>query len=98
MLTTDTQLDIRVGGTSFSDGNFHKLSNAGLVNGSEWVFSHDVRLLISTQKGTGIITRHTEAGLGEVIGSEAEELSSLGDLVGGQSTTRHFDHRTHLVI
>jgi hypothetical protein len=39
------------------------------------------------------VAAHAQAGLGKVVGAEAEELGGLRDLVRGQCTARDFDHR-----
>ena len=45
------------------------------------------------EERSGVVTRHAEVGLREVVRAEAEELRRLRDLVRGERTARDFDHR-----
>ena len=43
---------------------------------------HDFVFGVSTEERTGVVARHAEAGLLEVVHAEAEELGSVPDFVG----------------
>ena len=53
--------------------------------------------MIGAEEGTGVIARHAEAGLREVVGAEAEEFSGLRNLVSSQCAPRNLDHRADRV-
>ena len=54
----------------------------------------DVELSIIRKK-LRIISAHAHGGLSKVIGSEAEELSGLGDFIGNKSSSWNFNHRSN---
>ena len=43
---------------------------------------HDFVFGVSTEERAGVVARHAEAGLCEVVRAEAEELGGLCDLAG----------------
>src|SRR3546814_9125791 len=45
-----------------------------------------------------LVARQAEAGLGQVVGAEGEELGALGDLGGPQAGTRQLDHGADDVV
>ena len=47
---------------------------------------HDFIFGVSTEERTGVVARHAEAGLREVVRAEAEEF-------GGERTARNLNHR-----
>src|SRR3546814_15196586 len=69
---------------------------------SDWssdVCSSDLAtLLVGTEEISGIVARQAEAGLGQVVGAEGEELGALGDLGGPQAGTRQLDHGADDVV
>ncbi len=98
MLTTDTTLQVRTGRTTLLYGHVDKLANTCLVEYLEWVYLQDLLLKICWQEASDIITAITECHLREVIGTEAEVLSLLCDIVSCQCGTRNLNHRTHLEL
>jgi len=93
VFAADTEFDVRTSGAALGDRDFHELTHPGLINRGEGVLLHDIGLLISAEEGTGVVARHAEGGLGEVVGAEAEELGGVRDFISGQGTTGDFDHR-----
>ena len=92
VLAANAQLDARAGRIALLGRDLDQLADAGLVDGGERILLHDLVLGVSTEEGAGVVAGHAEAGLREVVGAEAEELSGLGDLVGGQRAARDLDH------
>jgi len=97
VFAADAEFDVGAGALGFFNGDFHELADAALVDGGEGVLRHDLGFLIRTEEGAGVVARHAEGRLREVVGSEAEELGGLGDFVGGERTAWHFDHGANLV-
>ena len=48
--------------------------------------------------GTGVIAAEAHAHLGQVVGAEAEELSLLCNLIGGEGRSGNLHHGAHQVI
>ena len=60
---------------------FDELADAGLVEAGERVVGDDLGVLVVRQEArAGVVPAEAEAGLGEVVGAEAEELGVLRDL------------------
>ena len=54
-------------------------------------------LLVILEKLGSVVTREAESHLGEVVGTEREELRNLRDLVGHESGAGNLDHRAYEV-
>src|SRR5450759_834997 len=94
---TDFNPGVRLPAKNHTDA--HKLAHALLVDALEWVDVQDLRLEVGRQEGScGIITAIGIRCLGEVVGSEAEEVGVVGDLVCSQAGTGNFDHGTDLDV
>ena len=98
VLTADSQLDVRVGGFAAVDALLNQGSNACLIDRGEWILRQNVEILVLAEKTSSIVTAHAQSGLGQVVRSEAEELSGLSDLSRGNRCTWHFDHGTDEVV
>src|ERR1043165_9925837 len=92
VFAADAELNVGPGALAFLDGDLHKLADAGLVNGSERILLTDLLLLVGPEEGAGIGTTHAEAGLGQVVGAEAEEFGGVRDFVSGQRAAGNLDH------
>ena len=82
MFAADAELDAGTGLVPLLGRDLDELADAGLVDGRKRIFLHDFVLGVGTEEGTGVIARHTEAGLREVVRAEAEEFSGLRNLIG----------------
>ena len=71
----------------------YQLAHPRLVNRGEGILLDDLQFLIRRDERAGIVAAHAQAGLGEVVRAEAEELSLTRDLVGGERAAGYFDHR-----
>ena len=98
VFTADAELDVRLGLAAFFDGDFNKLSNAGLIQRGKGVLLEDLVLGIGHQEAAHVITADAERGLCEVVGAEAEELRRLSDLISRECSTRHFNHGADEII
>ena len=98
MLAADAHMEAGPRLASLGRAHLYQLTNALLIECGEGILLEDARLQISRQEVVDVIAADAEGGLRQVVGSEAEELSLFGDLIGGQGRARQFDHGAHLVI
>ena len=99
MFTADTDLQIRAGLAAFLDRVAHQFADALAVKVLERVLSEDALVNVFSQEAAfGIVTGVTEGHLGQVVGTEGEELGNFGDLTGGHSGARDLDHGTEHVV
>ena len=91
-------LMVGAGLAALGRGHLHQLPDARLIEGGEGVLLEDARLHVGREELVDVVSADAEGGLGEVVGSEAEELGLFGDLIRGQSRARQFDHRANHVI
>ena len=68
-----------------------------MIEDGERILANDLFLLVSREERTGVVTAHTQGGLGEVIRPEAEELSGLGDLIGHHTGSGNLNHRANQI-
>ena len=78
----DESADARTGLVALRSGDLDELAAAGLVNRGERMVAvcqdlHDFVFGVSAEERTGIVARHAEAGLREVVRAEAEERRGL---------------------
>ena len=74
MLTADTNLELGLGGTTFLYTHAYKLAYAFLIEYFEGVGLDDAVLFVELEELGCVVTRETEGHLGEVVGTEAEEV------------------------
>src|SRR5699024_963595 len=98
VLAADTALQIRTGRAAFLDRHLYQLAYAGLIQSREGIGLVDLCLVVSVQELAGIIAGEAECHLGQVVGTEGEELRLLGNRVGRQSRARDLDHGTDVVL
>src|SRR5262249_53068544 len=94
VFTADAHFHSVASGAALGNGRLHQLPDAYGIDRGEGIRLDDFSLLIGRQERTGIVAAHAQAHLRQVVGAEAEEFGRLGDLIGGQSPARHFDHGT----
>ena len=78
--------------------HLNQLANADLVQMLERIALIDLGIIVSGQELSSIVTAEAEGHLGQVVGTEAEELGFLGDLAGSQGCTGDLDHGTDLIL
>ena len=97
MLTADTQVELGLGGTTLAACHLDELANAFLIENLERVNLQDAQVLVDGEELASVITRVTKGHLGQVVGTEREEVYHLCDLVGNEGGTRNLNHGTYLV-
>src|SRR5262249_47660947 len=95
VLAADADLDVVPAGPAALDPNFHQLADALEVDRLERVARHNVVFDVIADEAAVIVPAHAQAGLGQVVGAEAEELGFAGDLLGGGAGARQLDHRAN---
>ena len=99
MLAADApRPQVRVGLAAVVGSLLIQLANANLVQMLERIALVDLGVVVGSQELGSVVTAEAEGHLGQVVGAEAEEVSFLGDLAGGQGSTRDLDHGTDLVL
>src|SRR3546814_3416264 len=98
VLAADAELDVRPRRAAALGADHHQLADALCVERDEGVLLDQATLLVGTEEISGIVARQAEAGLGQVVGAEGEELGALGDLGGPQEGTRQLDHGVDAVV
>jgi len=84
LFAADAELEVGPGLATLLDGDRHELTDAGPVNRGEGILLHDFEFRVAGQEAAGVVTRHAERRLREVVGAEAEEL-------GGERNPRLFE-------
>ena len=78
--------------------HLHELSNAVLVKLCERIVLKDLCVIVSVKELTGIVTAEAEGHLSKVVGSEAEEVSFLCNLISGERSSRNFNHCANFIL
>src|SRR5438067_729623 len=82
VLAADAELDRRLHLAPALDGDAHQLTDAFLVERLEWVALDDAFLEIEREElALGVVARHAESRLRQVVRPEREEVRVLGDPV-----------------
>ena len=97
MFSADTDFQVFSRVSSFVYGDSHELAHAFLIEDVEGVNGEDLLFDVSGEEATDIVSGETEGHLGEVVGSEGEELSVFGNFIGGEGSPWDFDHSTYHV-
>ena len=82
MLTTYAKFDIRPGFVRLVTGNFHQLSDAGLIDRSKRVVLDDFQFLVMRQEAARIIATHSQRRLRQIVRTETKELRVFRDFIG----------------
>ena len=99
MLTTDPDLQTRLGLAAALDGHAHHRADAVAIEDLERVRWDDLFLDVSREEALlRVVARDAEHGLREVVGAEREELGLRSDLVRDDAGARDLDHRAELVV
>src|ERR1035437_2797689 len=94
VLAADANLEGRPRVASLGRGHLHQQPNARLVKGGKWILFEDACLHVSGQEVVDVVSRNSESRLGQIVRAEAEELSLLSYLVGGEG--RSEEHTSEL--
>ena len=98
MFAADSAVELRTCLLAVSDGHFHELADAALVEAGERIVLEDLLVVVRAEELSGVVAREAVRHLSEVVRAEAEELRLVGDLGGGECGARDFDHRADLVV
>ena len=82
MLAADADVQLGVVCTAILDGIAHQLANAGLIQLGEGIVLEDLRIVVSIQELTGIVTGEAVGHLGHKYSQDHEEqCTKSGHLV-----------------
>ena len=98
MFATDAALEVGASATATLDTHLHQLADTFLVEVVERVGGDNLLVDIGLHDGVDVVAAETEGHLGQVVGTEAEELGHFGNLVGNQRYARNFNHGAELVV
>ena len=98
MLAADAQVDIRAGGASQLGGHPDELAHAGLVHLGKGIVFIDLFIVVRAQEFTRVVPGEAESHLGQIVGTEGEELRFPGDFVRSQGRPGDLDHGPDLVF
>ena len=97
MLTANAALQVRTLAATSLDAIFDELADTLGIDCLERIRIEDLVAQIVTHEGAHVVAAEAERHLGQVVGTEAEELGGTGHAVGGQGCARDLDHRTEMV-
>ena len=92
LFTADARFQVLTGGASAIYGTLDQGTDAVHVNGLERIACKNLPVQIIAEERADIVATETERHLGQVVGSEREELRLLRHSVGKQSGARDLDH------
>src|SRR5665647_58292 len=93
VLATDTGLQTGLGLAALLDAHGDELADALLVERLEGVLLDDLVVDVRAEEAElGVVTRDADAGLGEVVRAEREEVGLVRDLIGDECRARDLDH------
>ena len=98
MFAADPYFQIRSSGPAFGHRNLHQLSYAFPIQRFKRILGIDFHFDVRNQKAAGVVSANTQGCLGEVIGPKAEELGSLGDLIGYECASWDLNHGSDQVV
>ena len=97
VLAADAQFKIRTGAAALFRRHADELSHAVLIQLGERIGFINLALIVVNQELARIVTGEAVGHLGQVIGSEGEELRFFSDLIGQKSRARNLDHGPDMV-
>ena len=98
MLAADTHFEVCFRRAAFFSTHANELSNTFLVEYCKRIVFEDTFFLIYLEEFACVVARESESHLGKVVCTEREEVGNLSNLIGCQSCTRNFNHRTDFVL
>src|SRR5690606_21550695 len=82
MLTADAELQVVAGAPAAFCRDLDQFSNTIEIERDAGIMLDNPLALVGGNEGGGIIARHAEGGLREVVGAEREEVRSFGNDMG----------------
>src|SRR5690554_3501695 len=99
MLTTDTNLEVNTGRTAFLYTDLDQLTYTFLIQYLEGVlFQYSFFQVMRQEFAFCIITAESKGCLGQVIGTEGEELGFLSDFISSHASSRQLNHCSHSIF
>src|ERR1700691_6759145 len=98
VLAADTDFEVAARGTAFVGGHLDERADTFLIENREGILLQNALLEIGRQEFVAVIAGDSECGLGEVVGTEAEELGVGSDFVGHDAGAGQLDHGAYLVV
>ena len=98
VLAANTNVHVGTGLLAQCNCHFHQLANAGLIQLCKGIVLENLCVVVSVQELACIVSGEAVGHLGQVVCTEAEELSFLCNLVSSQCSSRNLDHGTNLVL
>ena len=97
VLAADSKMNVRANLRPLLYRNLNQLTYAVLVQMCEGILLVNLGLIVILQEFACVIAGEAEGHLRQVIGSEAEELCLLCDLICHKGCTRNLDHGSDVV-
>ena len=97
MLAADTDVQLRIDILTKLDSHLHELAYAALVELGERVILKDLGIIVCLEELARIVTGEAVGHLGKIVGSEAEEVCVLRDLISSQGSSRDLDHGSDFI-
>jgi hypothetical protein len=98
VLTADTNVKTWVNFSGFFDAHFHELANTISIDGLEGISFIDTFIDKELEESSGIISGDTQSELGQIVGTEGQEIDLWSDLLGGDAHSWDFDHGSNFVV
>ena len=99
VLTADTNLKTRAGFATSRDSHLHQFTHTILIEGLEWILDQNTFFDVAHKEAAlGIITAIAKGHLGQVVGTEGEELGHFGHSPGPHTGPNDFEHTAELEL
>ena len=84
VFSTDANFELWFDATSEVGPQFDQLSHSSAVKHLEGIIWQDFVPYVVGKEARAVVTTQPKGGLGEVVGTKAEEISVLGDVIGSE--------------
>ena len=98
VLAADTKLDVRADALAVVNSQLDQSADALLIEACKRIGLEDLLLEVGLEDAADVVTGEAVGHLGQVVGTEGEELSLFCDLVRGDCCTRGLDHGTYHIL
>ena len=98
MLAADSDVKLRIHRFAQLDSHLHQLAYTNLIQFCERIVLEDLRIIVSVQELTSVVTGESVSHLCQVVCTEAEEVCFCSNVVCCQSCSRDLDHGTNLIL
>lgn len=98
VLAADTDFEVAARGAAFVGGHLDERADTFLIENREGILLQNALLQVLGQEFVAVVAGDSEGGLGQVVGTEAEELGVGSDFVGDDAGAGQLDHGAYLVV